>query len=64
MLRMHQKARKIWQDSRYPPAKNELGMINKEKQKYIRNFLDNFNPDVKKEYSLWKATEKFKGPIL
>lgn len=72
MVKMRRRARKIWQNSRYPPDKTKFNricqkltrIINEERQKGIQNYLENLSPDAEKQYSLWKATKKFKRPIV
>ena len=72
MLQMRRRARKIWQNTRYPPDKTRFNrisqkltrMINEERQQNIQKYLENLSPDAEKDYSLWKATKKFKRPIV
>lgn len=62
------KARKRWQQTRYPAYKTILNRltheliaaIKKHKQKSISGYLKKFSADKANDYSLWKATRKIK----
>lgn len=66
------KYRKIWQRTRYPSDKRILNkvtrelkeMINDVKNKSMQSYLTGLGATKECNYSLWKATNKFKRPIV
>ena len=65
------KARKRWQQSRDPADKNILNNITQQlrreikwfKENSLKNFLSNLTAGKDSNYSLWKATKKFKNTV-
>ncbi|KAL1446859.1 hypothetical protein WDU94_012222 [Cyamophila willieti] len=72
LIREKRKARKKWQNYRYPPYKkayNELAEkirkeIKKLKTESVNNFLSELSPEKNSDYSLWRAIKPLKRPIL
>lgn len=65
------RARKRWQQSRDPADKNILNnltqQLNREikwfKDNSLKNYLSNLSAEKESNYSLWKATKKFKNTV-
>lgn len=72
LIKEKRRARKKWQNTRYPPDKaiyNKLSeKIRREiqdlKKDSINTFLRELSPDQNSDYSLWKAIKPLKRPII
>lgn len=72
MISEKRKARKRWQETRFPYDKTQLNsitaklkqLLNSDKNQGIQTYLKNLNATAATDYSLWKATKKLKRPIL
>ena len=66
LIQEKRKARKRWQESRYPPDKSHLNKLSKkldaflqkEKSKNMSAFISDLDSTAAKGYSLWKITKK------
>lgn len=71
MIKERRKTRRIWHRTRNPSDKrtfnqvsNQVNQLIKEyKQISVDNYLRELGPEAHKDYSLWKATRRFKQPI-
>lgn len=72
LIKERRKARRIWHRTRNQNDKREFNRLsNKTKQsidKYnqccFENYLNSLSPEADSDYSLWKATRRFKRPIV
>lgn len=72
LIKERRKARSFWHRSRNARDKNYFNNISNRvnrltkqyKQKSLDNYLSNLDPGKDKDYSLWKATRRFKRPII
>lgn len=72
MIKERRRARRIWQQLRHLEDKNYFNRINNQLNRLIKNiknksfeeYLDGLSADTDTDYSLWKATSKFKQPII
>jgi hypothetical protein len=63
--------RRIWQTRRYPEDKNRFNRSSQELKRLIldfknenfRQYLESLSASSESDYSLWKATKKFKRPV-
>lgn len=70
IISLKRRTRKQWQLTRCPEIKRKLNILmkklkrtlQKEKEQYIRSYLEKLSPSNSGEYSLWKATKKLKQP--
>lgn len=71
LIAQKRKARKKWQQSRFPIHKTELNkitntlrsLLNDAKNQAIHKYLTSLTNDKSTEYSLWKSTKYFKRPV-
>lgn len=72
LIKLKRRARRRWQQTRDPADKNVLNrfgqkikrMIGELKEKSFENYMNTLSPLEETNYSLWKATKKFKRPII
>ena len=72
LIKERRKLRRIWHSSRHPNDKkkfNEVSnlvnrLIKEFKQSCIDEYLNGLGTGADKEYSLWKATRRFKRPMI
>lgn len=71
-IKERRKARRTWHLTRNPADKTNFNRISnnvnksikKYKQECFDNYLSGLGPEMDKDYSLWKATKKFKRPVV
>jgi len=72
LLREKRNVRRRWQCTRSPLVKEELNkctrklrsLVQAEKLKSLNHFTENLTPNSDTRYSLWRATENLKRPIV
>lgn len=72
MIRDKRKARRMWQQSRNPKDKTNLNNLTQRirreikelKNKSLKSYLENLSNEKSSDYSLWKATQNIKRPIM
>lgn len=72
LIKEKRKARKKWQNFRYPPYKTAYNKLAEKvrreiknlKNESIQNYLSELSPDRNSDYSLWRAIKPLKRPIL
>lgn len=72
LIKERRKARRIWHLTRNPADKTTFNRISNKVNRLIKsfkqdcfdNYLSGLGPEMDKDYSLWKATSKFKRPVV
>lgn len=72
LIKVRRKARRIWHQTRHPEDKNAFNRISNRLNRLIKDtnkknfetYVGNLSADVDTNYSLWKATKKFKHPVV
>lgn len=72
MIKQRRKARRVWQRSRNAADKRTFNRVSNQTSQKIKEYnqncfgkyLSELSPEADKDYSLWKATRRFKRPIV
>ena len=70
LIKERRRLRRIWHRTRHPADKNAFNnasnatrrAISDARQKSLQQYLEGLSPEADKDYSLWKATRRFKRP--
>lgn len=71
LVKERRKARQIWHSTRLPTDKNTFNRISNQlnrliksiNQKTVQDYLERLSPSADRDYSLWKATRRYKRPV-